>query len=174
MGRIASLERPGRLMSIINNLITKLDKPNGIPVALPQGKEIFDMPDIRTIATCPGSGSSILMKNGKPVADVLVTGEMSHHDALAAIENGAAVVSVFHSNSERGYLRAVMRGKLEEALRDEWDAVRAQEAAALAGVDGGDKDMKDWLSDSNFTVSASERDQDPYEIRTIRTASFTA
>ncbi|KKZ66216.1 hypothetical protein EMCG_08104 [[Emmonsia] crescens] len=174
MGRIASLERPGRLMSIINNLITKLDKPNGIPVALPQGKEIFDMPDIRTIATCPGSGSSILMKNGKPVADVLVTGEMSHHDALAAIENGAAVVSVFHSNSERGYLRAVMRGKLEEALRDEWDAVRAQEAAALAGVDGGDKDMKDWLSDSNFTVSASERDQDPYEIRTVRAASFTA
>ncbi|KLJ09825.1 hypothetical protein EMPG_14755 [Blastomyces silverae] len=105
------------------------------------------------------------MKNGKPVADVLVTGEMSHHDALAAIENGAAVVSLFHSDSERGYLSAVMRGRLEEALRGEWDAVRAQEAATLAGSDG-DKDMRDWLSDSNFTVSVSERDQDPYEIRT--------
>ncbi|OAX83113.1 YbgI/family dinuclear metal center protein [Emergomyces africanus] len=169
MGRIATLEQPGRLASVVNKLIANLDKPNGIPVALPQGKEIIDMPDIRTIATCPGSGSSILMNNGKPVADVLVTGEMSHHDALAAIENGAAVISLFHSNSERGYLRAVMRQKLVEALRDEWDAVRTQEAAGV----GGDIGMIDWLSDSNFTVSVSERDQDPYDIRTIRVDTFS-
>ncbi|OJD10128.1 YbgI/family dinuclear metal center protein [Emergomyces pasteurianus Ep9510] len=172
MGRIATLEQPGRLISVLNKLSAKLEKPNGIPVALPQGKGIIDMSDIRTIATCPGSGSSILMNNGKPVADLLVTGEMSHHDALAAIENGAAVISVFHSNSERGYLRAVMQRKLEGALRNEWDAVRAQKAAALAGV-GGDMDMNDSLSDANFTVSISERDRDPYEIMSIKVDSFT-
>ncbi|OAT03637.1 NGG1 interacting factor Nif3 [Blastomyces gilchristii SLH14081] len=165
MGRIATLKQPGPLKLVIANLMANLDKPDGIPIALPQGKGILEMPDIRTIATCAGSGSSILMKNGKPVADVLVTGEMSHHDALAAIENGAAVVSLFHSDSERGYLSAVMRGKLEEALRGEWDAVRAQEAAALAGSDG-ERDIRDWLSDSNFTVSVSEMDHDPYEIWT--------
>ncbi|ODH51373.1 YbgI/family dinuclear metal center protein [Paracoccidioides brasiliensis] len=164
MGRIAKLEKPGQLQSIINRLILKLDKPSGIPVALPQGKRIHEMTNIRTIATCPGSGSSILMNNRKPVADVLVTGEMSHHDALAAIENRAVVISVFHSNSERGYLRAVMQPKLEAALRGEWDAVRAEEACSLEGNDR-DRYLRDWLSDAIFTVSVSERDQDPYEVR---------
>ncbi|QSS51142.1 NGG1 interacting factor Nif3 [Histoplasma capsulatum var. duboisii H88] len=162
-GRIASTDRPVCLTSLVDNLMLNLNRPYGIPIALPQGKKVPDMSNIRTIATCPGSGSSILMKNGKPVADVLVTGEMSHHDALAAIEHGSAVISLFHSDSERGYLREVMWGYLAEALRDEWDALRAQEAAALEGGDG-DGDMKDWLSDPNFTISISERDRDPYEV----------
>ncbi|PGH00310.1 YbgI/family dinuclear metal center protein [Helicocarpus griseus UAMH5409] len=170
-GRLATLEKPCMLISIVNKLIASIDKPDGIPVALPQGKDMSDIDDVRTIATCAGSGSSILMKNGKPVADVLVTGEMSHHDALAAVENGAAVVSLFHSNSERGYLKAVMRGKLEGALRGEWDAVRKEEAEALAGGQE-DREVREWLADGEFSVAVSERDQDPFNIRMIRTDAF--
>ncbi len=41
--------------------------------------------DIKTIAICAGSGSSVL--NGV-AADLYLTGEMSHHEVLAAVSSG--------------------------------------------------------------------------------------
>ncbi|HEU4538617.1 MAG TPA: Nif3-like dinuclear metal center hexameric protein [Polyangiaceae bacterium] len=52
-------------------------------------------------------------------ADVYVTGEVRHHDALRAAEAGLTLVCTLHSNSERGAL-----GRLGERL-----------AAALPGLD---------------------------------------
>lgn len=57
---------------------------------------------------CAGSGSSVL--NGLK-ADMFLTGEMSHHDLLAAVAEGTTVVVCNHSNTERGYLH-VLQGKL--------------------------------------------------------------
>jgi len=48
-------------------------------------------------------------------ADVFVTGEMAHHDALAAVAAGASVVLAGHSNTERGYLK-VLQARLRPAL----------------------------------------------------------
>ena len=48
-----------------------------------------------------------------------ITGELSHHEALAAIEKGKVVVCLGHGNSERGYLREHMRGALLNSLRKE-------------------------------------------------------
>eukprot|EP00041_Stephanoeca_diplocostata_P009720 m.151508 g.151508 ORF g.151508 m.151508 type:complete len:345 (-) comp17867_c1_seq3:457-1491(-) len=53
------------------------------------------------VAVCAGSGVSVLTGCG---ADVWVTGEMSHHDLLAANAAGVSVILTEHSNSERGYL----------------------------------------------------------------------
>ena len=39
-------------------------------------------------------------------ADVFVTGEIRHHDALAAVAKGTAVIATMHSNSERAAVRA--------------------------------------------------------------------
>ncbi|CCF46633.1 hypothetical protein CH063_00625 [Colletotrichum higginsianum] len=50
-------------------------------------------------------------------ADVIVTGEMTHHNALKAVQEGKTVVTVFHSNSERGYLTEVMKPLLEGELK---------------------------------------------------------
>ncbi|MGC6488522.1 MAG: Nif3-like dinuclear metal center hexameric protein [Planctomycetota bacterium] len=57
--------------------------------------------EVRSIAVAAGAGSGAL--RGVP-ADVLVTGEMSHHDALAAVAAGSSVVLAGHSNTERGFL----------------------------------------------------------------------
>jgi len=57
--------------------------------------------DIKTIAICAGSGGSVL-KGVK--ADAYVTGEMAHHDILAATARGTTVILCGHSNTERGYL----------------------------------------------------------------------
>jgi dinuclear metal center YbgI/SA1388 family protein len=57
---------------------------------------------VRSIAVAAGAGSGVL--RGVP-ADVYVTGEMSHHDALAAVASGTSVILAGHSNTERGFLR---------------------------------------------------------------------
>ena len=68
----------------------------------------------QSAAVCAGSGWDVL--KSCPV-DVLVTGEMSHHNALRATMEGKLVITVFHSNSERAYLRQRMQPALEAELR---------------------------------------------------------
>lgn len=65
---------------------------------------------IRSIALVPGAGGSLLMPcvAGGDV-DLLLTGELRHHDVLAAVEAGAAVVLAEHSQTERGYLRELAK-----------------------------------------------------------------
>jgi dinuclear metal center YbgI/SA1388 family protein len=72
---------------------------------------------VRTIAVAAGAGGSLLRGCG---ADVAVTGELSHHDALAAVAAGTSVVLAGHSNTERGFLK-VLRQRLREAFDGELD-----------------------------------------------------
>ncbi len=67
---------------------------------------------VRSVAVAAGAGSGILRGVR---ADVWLTGEMSHHDALAATAAGSTVLLAGHSNTERGYLR-VLRDRLRAAL----------------------------------------------------------
>jgi dinuclear metal center YbgI/SA1388 family protein len=54
-----------------------------------------------TVVVCAGSGGNVLAGTE---ADVYLTGEMSHHDILAATSRGIAVILCEHSNTERGFL----------------------------------------------------------------------
>lgn len=72
---------------------------------------------IRSVAVCAGAGGKALT----PVAaDLYVTGEMRHHDVLAAVARGTSVILAEHSNTERGYL-PVLRDRLARALRGKAD-----------------------------------------------------
>lgn len=57
---------------------------------------------IRTIALCPGAGGGLF--NSVRDVDLLVTGEMSHHDLLARAQSGTSVILTEHSRCERGAL----------------------------------------------------------------------
>jgi dinuclear metal center YbgI/SA1388 family protein len=57
---------------------------------------------IRSFAVCAGAGGSVFER--LPQADLLLTGEMRHHDILARVADGATVVVTDHTNTERGYL----------------------------------------------------------------------
>jgi putative NIF3 family GTP cyclohydrolase 1 type 2 len=111
---------------------------------------------ISTVAICAGSGGSVL----GPVidADLLFTGELQHHEALAAIERGQSVVALFHSNTERGFLHGVLRDQLKSKLKEEWNLVRLEEAKEQDVA----KQMKDALDDQEVNVAVSERDRDPF------------
>lgn len=134
MGRIVHFSSPRPLSKIIDALAAGLGGPAAFMLATPQTcADAGDM-DISSAALCNGSGGSVI---GGADVDLLVTGEMSHHEALAAVERGRCVVALCHSNSERGFLRARMRGEVERIVREEWE--------------GGEVE-----------VAVSEVDRDPY------------
>jgi dinuclear metal center YbgI/SA1388 family protein len=68
---------------------------------------------VRSIAACPGAGGSVFEKLGH--ADLLLTGEMRHHDILSRTERGSHVVVTDHTNTERAYLKVLAR-RLKEGL----------------------------------------------------------
>lgn len=125
-GRVMTLNEPLDLQELLDRLNTITPKSTTITtestkygmVALP--KEVRDSglrnKMIGTVAVCVGSGAGVFGDNGAG-ADLLVTGEMSHHDALRHTQLDRTVATVFHSNSERGFLDGVLRKKLEARLR---------------------------------------------------------
>lgn len=62
---------------------------------------------ISNVAVAAGSGGDLLQDAISQGAELLVTGELSHHSALAAQTAGLAVVCLLHSNSERRALEMV-------------------------------------------------------------------
>ena len=64
---------------------------------------------IRSVAVCAGSGGTVFEKLSG--FDLLLTGEMRHHDVRARVQRGTSVVLCEHTNTERGYLR-ILANKL--------------------------------------------------------------
>lgn len=93
------------------------------------------------------------MLNGLDV-DLLFTGELSHHEALAAVEQGRCVITAFHSNTERAFLRQ----RMQSALIKELEGLKSSDdTASLA---------------EGFEVDVSKVDRDPYEIVVPGQTSF--
>lgn len=65
-------------------------------------------------AVCAGAGRGLLADAIAGKADLYLTGELPHHDALKAAAAGLTVVCVLHSNSERAALRR-LKARIEAA-----------------------------------------------------------
>ena len=82
----------------------------------------------RSAAVCAGAGRGLLDEALAQKADLYLTGELPHHDALEAAAAGMTVVCTLHSNSERASLRRLqarieadapgLQVRLSEADRD--------------------------------------------------------
>ena len=68
---------------------------------------------IRRVALCAGAGSEVIQGAD---AELLWTGEMRHHDVLAAVAAGRSVILCDHTNTERGYLAGRLKGRLASRL----------------------------------------------------------
>ncbi|KAJ5544813.1 NGG1p interacting factor 3 NIF3 [Penicillium sp. DV-2018c] len=172
-GRLVSFSDPQPLTSLIDNIASGIGLPGGIPIAIPQGASVDNI-SIRTVGMCPGSGSGVLMK-GTRLPDLLLTGEMSHHEALAATEQGSVVISLSHTNSERGYLRSVMRPLLLGEVRKEWERALKESGEAIGVLDGSGgkpgksvEELEELAKMGEVEVSVSEVDRDPYGIMVWR------
>ncbi|KAI6159337.1 NGG1p interacting factor 3 [Pisolithus thermaeus] len=116
---------------------------------------------VRTIAVCAGSGGSVLASVN---ADVFFTGEMSHHEVLAAIAAGRYVVLCGHTNTERGYL-PVLASKLRALLAEYAQPMSAM--TPMSGHDGGAQGLSLTEAERRALRSAkvyvSQTDRHPLE-----------
>lgn len=137
-GRIVRFGKAKSLAVLMTRIAEGLGGLPTLSVAIPQSVPVKSRAQIpiTSIGICAGSGGSIL--SGLEV-DMLFTGELSHHEALAAIEQGKVVVTTFHSNTERAYLKQRMINILKHHINDEKSSI-------------GDYDL-----------AVSEVDRDPFE-----------
>jgi dinuclear metal center YbgI/SA1388 family protein len=84
----------------------------------------------RTIGVCAGAGGELLDAAIDQGCDLYLTGEMRHHDVLAAHARGCTVILAGHTSTERGYLK-VLRKRLASALGDIEVRASRRDAAPL-------------------------------------------
>ncbi|KAH0613885.1 uncharacterized protein H6S33_005771 [Morchella sextelata] len=159
MGRLVVLKRGQRLGELVERVKAYLGMQH-LMVAATDAHNSGDAHDsgdahssgdalISKIALCAGSGGS-MFKNLD--VDLFFTGELSHHEALGARERGISTISCFHTNTERGFLAAVMKPKLLGVLKEEWARLKAT------------PEGREFAGDAEVDVAVSEADRDPYEI----------
>eukprot|EP00164_Ancoracysta_twista_P007806 GFYU01011158.1.p1 GENE.GFYU01011158.1~~GFYU01011158.1.p1 ORF type:complete len:283 (+),score=54.80 GFYU01011158.1:75-923(+) len=111
-GRVITFDSEMSLGDLVNNVKSSLSLDT-VRVATPKFPITDETPNtrmVRKVAVCAGSGGSVV--RGVKDADVWLTGEMSHHEVLAAIGNGVTVILSEHTLTETGYL-PTLKTKLE-------------------------------------------------------------
>lgn len=107
-GRLVVLRNPVP----IDELVNRIKRHLGIAY-VDLARPLIQRP-VRSVAICAGSGASVLAGVD---ADVYFTGEMAHHDVLAAVAAGRYIVLCGHTNTERGYL-PILASKLRTTLAE--------------------------------------------------------
>ncbi|HJD35190.1 MAG TPA: Nif3-like dinuclear metal center hexameric protein [Candidatus Mediterraneibacter tabaqchaliae] len=108
IGRIGELEKPMTLEECCVYVKHKLN--------LGSLKVFGDMQaEVSRLAISPGSGKTAIAAAIAKGADVLVTGDIGHHDGLDAVEQGLAVIDAGHYGTEYIFIND-MRRFLEDKL----------------------------------------------------------
>ncbi len=94
LGRVGTLEGPLRLEELADLCRERLQNP-AVRFAGSPDREV------RRVAVCGGRGAHLAADALRAGADVLVTGDVSHHQAVAALNMGLAVVDAGHYHTER-------------------------------------------------------------------------
>ncbi|KAH6935271.1 hypothetical protein HPB50_004933 [Hyalomma asiaticum] len=113
-GRRVRLEPPVPLEELAARLRTHVGAPK-VRLALATRHTVSSA--VSRVSLCAGSGVSVL-RDDFGDAELVVTGEMSHHDILDATQRGASVLLCEHAVSERGSL-----GRLAARLSREASAL---------------------------------------------------
>jgi len=112
VGRRIHLDKPMQLDELARKLKKHLEV-GYVRVAPAAGKG--DGIEVQTVGLCAGAGGSVCDLAIDEGCEVFITGEMTHHDVIAATSRGCTVVLTGHTNSERGYLPK-LRDQLAELL----------------------------------------------------------
>ena len=114
LGRIGSLQEPMSLSSMIERVKTILGS-RSIKVV---GREEMK---IRRVAVVGGSGGGMVSEASKKGADLLITGDVSHHDALGAENLGLALIDGGHFHTEKIALRHFANRLKSTLIKEDWD-----------------------------------------------------
>lgn len=125
IGRVGQLPRVVRL----STLTSRLKQATGSRIATHVGSP---RTRVRKVAVCVGSAGSLPLE--KPLSadcDVVVTGEMRHHDALTLLRQDKAAVVLGHWESERPILPVLAR-RLKQSFGQVPIQVSRSDAAPFA------------------------------------------
>ncbi len=98
LGRIGAVDSVSRA-----DLVERIKSKLGLSHVLVAGSLAGSA---RIVAVAAGAGGDLLHDAVDAGADVFVTGEVRHHDALSATRRGMTVIATLHSNSERAAVQA--------------------------------------------------------------------
>ena len=108
LGRVGTFEKPVERKDLIERIKRGLGLNHLLVAGPTEGIA-------RRAAVCAGACGDLLNDALAQKADLYLTGEMRHHDAIRAARAGMTVVCVLHSNSERAVMKR-LKAKLEERL----------------------------------------------------------
>ena len=97
MGRLLELAEPRSTDELISRVKSSLGVDQ---LRVADGGEASHV----IVACCPGAGGSMVSTAQAAGATLFLTGEMRHHDVLAARAAGMTIMLAGHTNTERGYL----------------------------------------------------------------------
>jgi len=109
IGLIASLPSEQRMEIFCKNVKNKLNIPYLRMVKT-------DKQNIKTITLCTGSGGSLINTAIKKKADLLITGDIKHHEALNAKEMGLNIIDIEHFYTEKYFVPAIKKHLIERKV----------------------------------------------------------
>jgi putative NIF3 family GTP cyclohydrolase 1 type 2 len=109
LGRIGTLKQPQTL----DKIIVKIKRQTGAKAIGLIGKEKCL---VKKAAVCAGSCSKLINQVIAAKADLYLTGELKHHQALAAQEAGLTCICLSHTVSERFILKK-LAAQLQKKLK---------------------------------------------------------
>lgn len=107
--------------------VGKLLKPMSVAECAEFVKKNFDIPNVRVfgcvddmvenVAVMPGSGGSYIREAIKANADVMITGDVSHHEGIDAVAQGLKIIDAGHYGIEKlfvNYMKEFLTRELPE------------------------------------------------------------
>ena len=108
IGEIGSWQKPVTLKECCD----RVKKAYGVP----QVKVFGDLAQqVSRIALCPGSGKSVITQSLAKKADVLITGDIGHHEGIDAVAQELAIIDAGHYGVEHIFIED-MKNYLQEAF----------------------------------------------------------
>lgn len=115
IGKIGVLEAPMNGIAFAGMVKEKF----GLPFVTVYGSDLWEEEPVKTAAVCPGSGGSVIKEALAKGAQVLVTGDIGHHDGIDAKAQGLMIIDAGHYGLEHvfmEYMEEYLKGRLTEDL----------------------------------------------------------
>ncbi len=129
-GLLGLLEPPLKMEDILKRCAERLG-PAGLRYWLPPG---MDSRELQRVAVGSGSGGSLVEPAARKGAELLITGDIGHHDLLAASSYGMALIDAGHFRTEWPVV-----DHITEYLRKRLDDDSYQTAVFSAGTESAVK-----------------------------------
>ncbi len=113
IGKIGALQAPANGRA----LAKRVKEEFGLPYVTVYGHDLWETEPVKVAAVCPGSGGSTIRHALAKEAQVLITGDIGHHEGIDAKAQGLMIIDAGHYGLEyvfMSYMKEYLNAKIEE------------------------------------------------------------